>query len=136
MLLCRWGNFGKNIIFATNSAFLILLSLQPNVDIFKSKIMILNLLFGFRSYSKDCGSTPPLLHSGLEPVWFCSCYCFNNWNSYGGRTSIFYYLFKVPNFSVFKELSLCLKLWFSKLYIFATQCSRPKIFKTLNSAVR
>jgi len=58
----------KGHIFATNSDFLILLSLQPNVDIFKSKIMILNLLFGFRSYSEDCGSTPPLLHSGLEPV--------------------------------------------------------------------
>ena len=32
-----------------------------------------------------------------------------------------------------KELSLCHKLRFDNTYIFATQCRRLKIFKTMNS---
>ena len=32
-----------------------------------------------------------------------------------------------------KELSFCHKLYFSNLYIFATQCRRPLIFQTMNS---
>ena len=31
------------------------------------------------------------------------------------------------------ELSFCHKLWFSKSYIFATQCRRPLLFQTMNS---
>ena len=33
-----------------------------------------------------------------------------------------------------KKLSLCHKIWFSNFYIFATQCRRPLIFQTINSA--
>ena len=33
-----------------------------------------------------------------------------------------------------KEFSLCHKLWFSNFFIFATQCRRPLIFQTINSA--
>ena len=36
------------------------------------------------------------------------------------------------NFRI-KELSFCHKLYFSNLYIFATQCRRPVIFQTMNS---
>ena len=32
-----------------------------------------------------------------------------------------------------KELSFCHKLYFSNLFIFATQCRRPLIFQTMNS---
>ena len=32
-----------------------------------------------------------------------------------------------------KELSFCHNLYFSNLYIFATQCRRPLIFQTMNS---
>ena len=32
-----------------------------------------------------------------------------------------------------KELSLCHKFWYSSPYIFATKCSRPVIFQTINS---
>ena len=32
-----------------------------------------------------------------------------------------------------KELSFCHKLWFSNPFVFATQCNRPNIFKTMNS---
>ena len=32
-----------------------------------------------------------------------------------------------------KELSFCHELYFSNLYIFATQCRRPLIFQTMNS---
>ena len=32
-----------------------------------------------------------------------------------------------------KEMSLCHKLCFSNLYVFATRCRRPSLFQTMNS---
>ena len=40
-----------------------------------------------------------------------------------------HFLLQIWCFSSAKELSLCHKLWFSNLYIFATQCHRPRYFK-------
>ena len=39
-----------------------------------------------------------------------------------------HFLLQIWCFSSAKELSLCHKLWFSNLYIFATQCHRPRYF--------
>ena len=76
--------------------------------------------FGLSSESKDSFD--------IAKYFFCDC----------TSVSICRWLFEcvrslAASYFLSKELSLCLKLWFSNPYIFATQCHRPKIFHTLDS---
>ena len=48
-------------------------------------------------------------------------------------TNVCFEKFEVWNWTL-KELRYCHRLWFSNFYIFTTQCRRPLIFQTNNSA--